>query len=62
MDTCSICKRSLGIVPELADCGGDCLECMAEAGDPDAQAALDCIRQDQQETKQAAHLVESQNR
>lgn len=62
IDTCSICKRPLGGVPELADCGGDCLECMAEAGDPDAQAALDRIRQDKQDTKQAAHLAESQNR
>lgn len=47
MKTCSICKRPLGLVPELADFGGDCLESMAEVEDPDAQGALDCIRNDQ---------------
>lgn len=62
MKTCSICKCPLGLVPELADCGGDCLECMAEAGDPDAQAALDRIREDQRNTTHAAQLAESRNR
>lgn len=62
MKTCSICKRPLGLVPELADCGGDCLECMAEAGDPDAQAALDRIRDDQPSDPDAAQLAESRNR
>jgi hypothetical protein len=28
------------------DCGGDCLECMAECGDPDAQSAMKKILQD----------------
>lgn len=60
--TCSICKRPLGLVPELADCGGDCLECMAEVGDPDAQAALGRIREDWRKTTHAAQPPESQNR
>lgn len=37
---CSICGRRLNNPhdPRSADCGGDCLQCMADAGDPD------CIR------------------
>lgn len=38
---CGICGRTLNDgTPESLDCGGDCLRCMADAGDPDAQAAL----------------------
>lgn len=38
---CGICRRLLktGAVAAM-DCGGDCLRCMAEAGDPDAIVAL----------------------
>lgn len=43
MNKCNICKRPLNICPELMDCGGDCLECMAECGDPDAQLAMQQI-------------------
>lgn len=42
MSNCSICGVQLdqpGRV-ETSDCGGDCLGCMAEAGDPDAGRAL----------------------
>lgn len=46
MNTCSICKRAPGLFAELQDCGGDCLECMAAAGDPGAQTALDLISKD----------------
>lgn len=35
-DHCSICRRELNTGHVLAvDCGGDCRQCMAEAGDPD---------------------------
>lgn len=35
---CTICKRELNTPgdPTTIDCGGDCLKCMAEAGDPEA--------------------------
>ena len=40
--TCGICKRPLNQPgdPTTEDCGGDCLRCMAEAGDPDCTAGL----------------------
>lgn len=39
---CGICKRPLNQPddPTTEDCGGDCLRCMADAGDPQAVAAL----------------------
>ena len=42
MSTCHICKRELNVDadPMSVDCGGDCLKCMADAGDPDAIFAL----------------------
>ena len=46
MNKCNICKRPLNTCPELMDCGGDCLECMAECGDPDAQLEMKKILQD----------------
>lgn len=44
---CSICKRELDVEgdPSTADCGGDCLRCMAEAGDPDCIAAMEKINE-----------------
>lgn len=34
---CLLCKRTLGTSDPLSlDCGGDCVVCMAEAGDPGA--------------------------
>lgn len=44
MRICNICKRPLDTSPELLDCGGDCLECVADCGDPDAQLAMQQIR------------------
>jgi hypothetical protein len=43
---CLICGRMLFSPddPESKDCGGDCLVCMAEAGDPDCIAELNAIR------------------
>jgi hypothetical protein len=40
--TCNICHRPLDqpADPGTRDCGGDCLRCMAEAGDPDCQASM----------------------
>jgi hypothetical protein len=34
---CNTCKRELDnpADPRSMDCGGDCLQCMADAGDPD---------------------------
>lgn len=34
---CRICGRELNVDsdPLSVDCGGDCVKCMAEAGDPD---------------------------
>lgn len=39
---CQICGRLLGNLedPRSEDCGGDCLQCMAEAGDPDCAEAI----------------------
>jgi len=38
MITCNICGREMDVPgePQSRDCGGDCLVCMSEAGDPDA--------------------------
>lgn len=43
---CSICHCALDDPADplgSADCGGDCTRCMAEAGDPDAIAALQSL-------------------
>lgn len=39
---CGICRQPLSTDPTSSarDCGGDCLRCMAEAGDPDAIAGM----------------------
>jgi len=39
---CGICSRKLNAPedPRSSDCGGDCLQCMADAGDPDALLAI----------------------
>lgn len=44
---CHICKRELNNLadPLSTDCGGDCLQCMAEVGDPDCVAAMAEIKQ-----------------
>jgi hypothetical protein len=31
--------------PDTRDCGGDCLKCMAEAGDPECIAAMRALAQ-----------------
>lgn len=43
---CLICKRALNNPndPLSTDCGGDCVSCMAEAGDPDCIAAVAAIK------------------
>lgn len=43
---CNICGRRLNnpADPFSEDCGGDCLLCMAEAGDPECQKAVDAIK------------------
>lgn len=40
--TCGICGRRLGapLDPTTEDCGGHCLRCMADAGDPECVAAM----------------------
>ena len=37
MSKCNICKNEM---TEAENCGGDCVYCMAEAGDPDCLKAL----------------------
>ena len=46
MSNCLICGCELDDPSDLTtrDCGGDCLACMAEAGDPDSIAAMEEIR------------------
>lgn len=45
MALCTICKRELDnpADPTTRNLGGDCLLCMAEAGDPDARMSLDAL-------------------
>lgn len=42
MQYCGLCKRQLDRLgdPVSLDCGGDCLLCMADAGDPDCTKAV----------------------
>jgi hypothetical protein len=42
---CGICGRLLNQSddPTTHDCGGDCLRCMADAGDPDCEVAMKSI-------------------
>jgi len=44
---CHICKRKLNNPHDRStqDCGGDCLRCMAWAGDPDCIARLKTIEE-----------------
>lgn len=39
---CQTCKRELDVPGDIRseNCGGDCLQCMAEFGDPDCREAL----------------------
>lgn len=42
---CNICNKELNTDDPLSeDCGGDCLECMADAGDPDAIKSVNKIK------------------
>lgn len=43
---CVICKRKLNQrgKPDTRDCGGDCLRCMAESGDPDCEETMKEIK------------------
>ncbi len=49
---CHICKRELNQPNDLTtkDCGGDCLQCMSDCGDPDCTKDL--------EEKQRKHRAE----
>ena len=42
---CNICGRALDNPddPASKDCGGDCVVCMAEAGDPECVVAMDVV-------------------
>jgi hypothetical protein len=46
---CHICGRELNNQsdPLSVDCGGDCLQCMADAGDPDCVVAVQAIARSQ---------------
>ena len=48
-NNCSICKRALDQPDDATtlDCGGDCLRCMAESGDPECIESMRLIRQEQ---------------
>jgi hypothetical protein len=61
MKKCSICKRPLNSRPELLDCGGDCLECMALCGDPDAIRAIEKITQARRDDKKLSANVPPTN-
>lgn len=43
---CAICGRPLDVAddPLSVDCGGDCLGCMADCGDPDCVAAVEALK------------------
>ncbi len=42
MGKCNICKRELDQPndPTTQNCGGDCLQCMADCGDPDSKSRI----------------------
>lgn len=42
MNCCDVCDRELDRDddPSTEDCGGTCLRCMAEFGDPDCQRSM----------------------
>lgn len=46
VNACNICRRALNRDgdPLSRDCGGDCLACMAEAGDPECIASVAAIK------------------
>jgi len=39
-ERCGVCRREPGDL-STRNCGGDCLRCMAECGDPDCMASMD---------------------
>jgi len=44
--TCATCKCVLDSSdPASRDCGGDCLRCMAEAGDPECIASMKTLKE-----------------
>ncbi len=44
--SCQMCGRPLENAndPLSADCGGDCLNCLADCGDPDCIAAIEALK------------------
>jgi hypothetical protein len=53
---CKICGRELDNLadPVSADCGGDCLQCMADCGDPDCAARVATINGEPDATRISA--------
>ena len=45
MDNCLICGRVLNNPQDALseDCGGDCLQCMADSGDPDCITEVESL-------------------
>lgn len=52
---CQICNRLLNNPndPYSEDCGGDCLKCMAECGDPECEEAVRRIDETINSTRKA---------
>lgn len=46
---CSLCKKELDNPKDRTslDCGGDCVQCMAEAGDPSAIAFMERLKREE---------------
>jgi len=44
--TCNICGRVLDVAqdPSSRNCGGDCVRCMAESGDPDCIKTMEALK------------------
>lgn len=60
---CKICKRKLNNPsdPTTRDCGGDCLRCMAECGDPDCIKEMNRIKANRRDTiEKDEHLTQAQ--
>jgi hypothetical protein len=45
-ERCLICRKIMDVPDDLlsTNCGGDCVECMADAGDPDCQRTVNEVR------------------
>jgi hypothetical protein len=56
---CLICKRLLNNPndPLSMDCGGDCLQCMADAGDPDCIRHVEELKRNSKGNKVLIHAT-----